>query len=81
MNATSCESCDNVHAETRKQHPGRWVCVKFPRLEGMNAIAPREWVNAEPYMRCTGINGGHCPVWTPRRDGQRTLKMETSDVG
>ncbi len=73
MTPTACEDCDNVHAETRKQSPARWVCVRFPRLEGMNAVAPKYWVDAEPYMRCVGINGGHCPMFTPRRDGQKNL--------
>lgn len=71
MNITPCEDCDNVHAETRKMNPGRWVCVKFPRLENLNAVAPREWVNAEPYNRCVSINLGHCPVFVPRREGQK----------
>jgi hypothetical protein len=71
MNVTPCEDCDNVHAETRKQSPSRWVCMKFPRLEGLNAIAPKQWVNAEPYMRCTGINGGFCPMFVKRREGQK----------
>jgi hypothetical protein len=71
MQVTPCEDCDHVHAETRKQSPSRWVCVKFPRLEGLNAIAPKQWVYAEPYMRCAGINGGFCPLFVKRREGQK----------
>ena len=68
---TACEDCDNVHMETRKRPPSQWLCIKFPRLEGLNAVAPRAWVNAEPYMRCFGINGGFCPMFVKRREGQR----------
>lgn len=73
---TSCETCDHVHAETRKQHPSRWLCVRFPRIEGFSPVAPKAWVDAEPYMRCVGINGGACPLWKARRDGQRELGIE-----
>lgn len=70
MTITACEDCDNVHAETRKQSPSRWVCVKFPRIEGYSPVAPKTWVEVEPYMRCFGINGGVCPCFERRRDGQ-----------
>lgn len=73
MNITSCESCDHVTADTRKSHPSRWCCIRFPRIEGFSPVAPKAWVDAEPHMRCTGINGGACPMWSPRRDGQKEL--------
>lgn len=73
MTITTCETCDHVHAETRKQSPSRWVCVKFPRLEGYSPVAPKYWVDAEPYMRCVGINGGLCPMYRERRDGQKEM--------
>lgn len=41
--------------------------MKFPRLENLNAIAPKQWVLHEPYNRCVNINLGHCPVWAQRR--------------
>jgi len=59
--------------DTRKQSPNRWVCVRFPRVEGLSPIAPTKWVELEPYMRCAGINGGFCPLWTARREGQKEL--------
>lgn len=68
---TACEDCDNVHMETRKLSPGRWLCVKFPRLEHMNAVAPTQWVNAEPYNLCRNINLGFCPMFVKRREGQK----------
>lgn len=69
--ATPCETCDSVHMDTRKLGPSRWVCVRFPRVEGLSPIAPTKWVELEPYMRCVGINGGHCALWTARREGQK----------
>lgn len=70
---TACEDCDNVHESTRKQSPSRWLCMKFPRLENMNPVAPKAWVGVEPYMRCFGINGGFCPLFVKRRDGQKEM--------
>jgi hypothetical protein len=66
---TACEDCDHVTSDTRKGHPSRWCCIKFPRIEGFSPVAPKAWVDADPYMRCVGINGGLCPLWTARRDG------------
>lgn len=68
---TLCETCDHVHAETRKRSPAQWLCSRFPRLEGMGFVAPKVWAEQEPYMRCVGINGGACCLWSPRRDGQK----------
>lgn len=69
--ATPCELCDNVHMETRKLSPSRWVCVKFPRVEGLSPIAPKKWVELEPFNRCAAINVGHCPLFVARREGQK----------
>jgi len=68
---TFCADCDNVHSESRKRLPHYWLCTKFRRLEGMGFVAPAVWVEQEPYMRCVGINGGACCVFTPRRDGEQ----------
>jgi hypothetical protein len=71
---TTCEGCDNVHAETRKMHPGKWLCIKFKRVPGGSFIAPHTWVEREPYMRCNGINGGLCPMFVPRREKSNERK-------
>lgn len=73
MKQTACEDCDNVSAATRKSHPARWTCLKFPIVEGYSPVAPKMWVGSEPYMRCVGINGGKCPLFTPLRDGQMEM--------
>lgn len=70
---TLCEACDHVHPETRKRSPTQWLCVKFPRLQGMGFVAPRVWTDQEPFMHCRGINGGACPLFRSRRDGQMEL--------
>lgn len=68
---TTCEACDNVVAETAKRSPTQWLCIKFPRLEGSGFVAPKTWTDLEPYMRCSGINGGSCPMFTPRRTKEK----------
>jgi hypothetical protein len=68
MKPTPCEDCDGVVASTRKDGPYRWLCIRFPRLPGLDPVAPTQRMVFEPYMRCAGINGGHCPLWSPRRE-------------
>lgn len=68
---TFCEDCDNVHAESRKQHPSRWLCSQFPRLEGQGFVTRTGWADQEPFMRCVNINGGVCKLFRKRRDGQQ----------
>jgi len=63
---TPCETCDNVHMDTRKKPPYQWMCVRFPRVEGMSAVAPTTWAGHEPYNRCVNINLGYCPVFKER---------------
>lgn len=64
---TFCEDCDNVEPASRKRSPASWVCLKFPRVEGNGFVAPKVWADLDPFMRCTGINGGLCPQFEPRR--------------
>ncbi|MDQ0303827.1 hypothetical protein [Ancylobacter polymorphus] len=67
MQPTFCEDCDNVHPDTRKQSPGRWLCMRFPRLPGLSPVARNAWVATEPYQRCVSINAGFCPLFEPAR--------------
>lgn len=67
---TFCEDCDNVESSSRKRSPSSWLCLKFIRLEGGGFIAPKVWANFEPFMKCTGINGGLCPMWSKRREAE-----------
>lgn len=68
--ATPCEGCDNVTASTRALPPHRWACIRFPRIEGLDPVAPTLGAALSPYNLCRNINVGHCPLWAPRRDGQ-----------
>lgn len=65
---TFCEDCDCVVAESRKLTPIRWLCIRFPRLEGQGFVARKAWAEHEPYMRCVGINGGDCPQFKERKE-------------
>jgi hypothetical protein len=71
MNPTLCEECDWVHADSRKQHPGRWLCVQHRRIPGGSFVAPKGWVEHEPYLRCVNVNGGMCLLFEPRREGKK----------
>lgn len=70
---TLCEECDNVHPDTRKRAPTGWLCVRFRRMEGMGFVAPKVWTEQEPFMRCSGINGGACPLFERARHGQKDM--------
>lgn len=63
---TLCEDCDNLEAQSAKSHPRTWICRKFPRLDGKSFLSETYWGRNEPFMRCEGINGGACPLFTPR---------------
>ncbi|MBW3095673.1 hypothetical protein [Pseudohoeflea coraliihabitans] len=64
--ATWCSDCRNVVSDTRKRHPGSWLCRKHKRLEGMGFVDRDYWSREEPFMRCVNINGGDCPLFDPR---------------
>lgn len=73
---TLCSDCDCVTAETRKQSPMRWTCIRHKRVQGGTFVDPDGWLEHEPYLLCRNTNAGACPLWTPRRDGQREMKLE-----
>lgn len=64
---TYCADCDNVHPSTQKGHPARWLCIKFPRLEGFGFVTKDAWEKFEPYMPCKDINGGNCPLYQEKQ--------------
>ena len=68
MKPTFCRDCDNVVEETRKRSVHSWLCSKHKRLEGQGFIDPDWWAENEPFLKCTAVNGGMCPLFTPRRD-------------
>lgn len=68
---TYCHDCDNVHPSSRKQPPWSWLCVKHPRKEGFGYVTPFTWDNMEPYLRCKDVNGGACPLFEPKKEGEQ----------
>lgn len=71
---TYCAECDNVLSTTRKKHPSQWMCIKSKRRDGFGHVDPT-WCD-EPYMRCIGINGGACPLFTPIRSPEEKAESE-----
>lgn len=71
MTPTPCEDCDYVHPMTREKDIYQWMCLKFPRISGLDPVAPKKRVVKEPYNRCQSINVGFCPVWEPRREAPK----------
>lgn len=67
---TLCDDCDHVEAGSRKRNPNSWLCLMFPRVIGPGYVSPRTWTEYDPFMRCANINGGKCPMFKRRRDGQ-----------
>jgi len=70
MKPTFCEECANVEAGSRKGHPAKWLCVRFPRFEGHGYVSRIYWAKEEPFMRCAGINGGQCPFFEMKETGE-----------
>ncbi len=63
---TLCENCENLHSET-KGNPKYWMCIKFPRLEQSNFVTKESRIT-EPYMYCSQINGGNCPLFKSKKE-------------
>ena len=68
MSVTLCECCENVHSASAKLNPNSWLCAKFPRLDGHGFVSETWWSRNEPFMRCSGINGGACPLFTAKTE-------------
>lgn len=68
---TYCTACEHVHPESKKRLPIYWLCMRFPRLEGMGFVAPKIWVEMEPFNRCVNVNLGACPCYEPRREKEK----------
>lgn len=74
LTPTPCEDCEHLHPDTRDpKRTYAWLCMRFPRLPGLSAVAPKSKHIGEPYNRCENINLGFCPLFERRRDGQMEL--------
>lgn len=70
MTPTFCSQCEWVVAESRKRHPGQWLCSRHKRLDGHGFVDPDYWSNEEPFLKCRDTNHGACPLFTPIREKQ-----------
>lgn len=64
---TYCEDCD--HVQNPNEHWYKQMCIKFPRIEGVGFVT-KTYRETDPYMKCKDINGGACPCFTPKRNGE-----------
>lgn len=60
---TYCLHCAHVHQDSKKSSPRYWLCTKHPQAEGFGFVTPDTWDKAEPYLRCSQVNGGFCPLY------------------
>jgi len=68
MTPTFCRDCDHVVEESRRRSPFQWLCAKHKRLEGQGFVHPELWVEQEPFLKCSAVNGGLCELFEPRRE-------------
>jgi hypothetical protein len=65
---THCDECENLL--NGKDYIRRWVCGKFPRLDGVGYVSST-YAHDPPFMLCAGINGGKCPMYQPKRTTEK----------
>lgn len=62
-----CEACGNVHGDTRKLEPWKWVCVMAPAEPGYRFVS-QTYSPSPPYHRCSVVNSdGECEMFEPVR--------------
>jgi hypothetical protein len=74
---TLCEECEHLHSDT-KRNPKYWMCVKFPRVDTQNFVTSEQRLT-DPYMYCSQINGGACPLFQKRKGKQMELGNVVSE--
>lgn len=74
MTPTFCRDCDHVAEDSRKRHVSQWLCLRHKRLEGQGFVDPDYWADQEPYLKCRDVNGGLCPLFSPRREGKEAAQ-------
>lgn len=73
---TLCSECDHVHTAGKNDGPWKWMCIKHPRLAGYGFVTGGTWENFPPYLFCRDTNGGACPLFKRKRDGQMEMMDE-----
>ena len=69
--ATWCDACVN---RIPAKHPARDMCNRHPRHEGYGFVRKGEWDDFPPFLFCRDVNGGGCPLFEPKRDGEDDAK-------
>jgi len=64
---TLCDECDHVEAQSRKQTPRLWLCRRHRRVVNDSFVTASSWTTGDPFLRCSAVNGGACPLFTPIR--------------
>jgi len=59
---TLCSDCVHVRLEYKSAAPWHWYCARHPRLAGWGFVTDR-MLNLPPYLRCSDVNGGACPLY------------------
>lgn len=73
---TLCKECNNLYVASKNDQPGRWMCIKHKRLPVFGFVTHEAWENFPPYLFCRDVNGGACPLFRPKRDGQMEMINE-----
>ncbi len=61
---TFCDQCDFLGNPS--DNPYRWYCLKQPKIDGVGHLS-KTYRAKDPYMLCSGINGGACSLFQPKR--------------
>ena len=64
---TFCENCQHV---MNNGQPYAWTCHTHPKKEGFGFVTEKLWDNESPFKRCSGINGGACPMYKEKENGK-----------
>jgi len=64
---TLCNECDHVEAQSRKMTPRLWLCRRHRRVVNDSFVTASSWTNSDPFLRCSAVNGGACPLFEPLR--------------
>lgn len=77
---TYCSTCDNCLRVNPKDPPYRWLCQKFPRLDGFGWVTKDTWDDMPPYAYAKDINHGLCPLWVLKAPGQMRMGEMVEEV-
>jgi hypothetical protein len=69
ITVTQCDRCDYLHPSSKSQSSHLWMCSRHPRLPGFTGfVTGAVWEKDPPFLYCRMVNGGLCPLFTPKRE-------------